>query len=167
MAPGIRNIQRLFASLTAPLVSAGFLSCLGATITLFDGSFPFYPKSKASFPFDTAWAVIISVFITVLATFIIIWLGIQGKGVSEARVGVRQYHSLVLPPCSPGWCRESSPQWARTQIEVPGLHCMLSMSEISHRGKVQQCDSGWRAQTFQAPQSITEAMISLLCPEAE
>ncbi|XP_006020366.1 dual oxidase maturation factor 1 [Alligator sinensis] len=49
-------------------------------MTLFDGSFPFYPKSKASFPFDTAWAVIISVFITVLATFIIIWPGIQGKG---------------------------------------------------------------------------------------
>ncbi|XP_019389491.1 PREDICTED: dual oxidase maturation factor 1-like [Crocodylus porosus] len=76
----MRNIQRPFASLTAPLVSAGFLSCLGATMTLFDGSFPFYPKSEAAFPFDTACAVIISVFITVFATFIIIWPGIQGKG---------------------------------------------------------------------------------------
>uniref|UniRef100_A0A8C8SPH3 Dual oxidase maturation factor 1 n=1 Tax=Pelusios castaneus TaxID=367368 RepID=A0A8C8SPH3_9SAUR len=48
-------------------------------MTLFDGSFPFYPNTRTSFPFNTTWAVIISVFFTILATFILILPGIRGK----------------------------------------------------------------------------------------
>ncbi|XP_062439803.1 dual oxidase maturation factor 1 [Rhea pennata] len=49
-------------------------------MTLWDGSFPFYPNMNACFPFDTTQAVIISVFLSVLATFIIILPGIRGRG---------------------------------------------------------------------------------------
>lgn len=55
-------------------------------MTLWDGSFPFYPGTNACFPFDTTWAIIASVFLSVLITSIIILPGIRGKGVSgEAR----------------------------------------------------------------------------------
>ncbi|XP_009807116.2 dual oxidase maturation factor 1 [Gavia stellata] len=49
-------------------------------MTLWNGSFPFYPGANACFPFDTALAVIISIFLSVLATFIIILPGIRGRG---------------------------------------------------------------------------------------
>lgn len=55
-------------------------------MTLLDGSFPFYPNTRTPFPFNTTWVVIISVFLTVLATFILILPGIRGKGV---RAGIR------------------------------------------------------------------------------
>uniref|UniRef100_K7GGG1 Dual oxidase maturation factor 1 n=1 Tax=Pelodiscus sinensis TaxID=13735 RepID=K7GGG1_PELSI len=47
---------------------------------MFDGSFPFYPVSRTPFLFNTSWAVILSVFLTVLATFLLILPGIRGKG---------------------------------------------------------------------------------------
>ncbi|KFR02021.1 Dual oxidase maturation factor 1, partial [Nipponia nippon] len=46
---------------------------------LWNGSFPFYPGANV-FPFDTTWAIIISVFLSMLATFIIILPGIRGRG---------------------------------------------------------------------------------------
>ncbi|NXC38560.1 DOXA1 factor, partial [Penelope pileata] len=49
-------------------------------MTLWNGSFPFYPGTNACFPFDTTWAVIASVFLSALATSIIILPGIRGKG---------------------------------------------------------------------------------------
>ncbi|PKU41575.1 dual oxidase maturation factor 1 [Limosa lapponica baueri] len=49
-------------------------------MTLWNGSFPFYPGTNACFPFDTARAVIVSVFLSLLATFIIILPGIRGRG---------------------------------------------------------------------------------------
>ncbi|XP_021263374.1 dual oxidase maturation factor 1-like [Numida meleagris] len=49
-------------------------------MTLWDGSFPFYPGTNACFPFDTTWAIIVSVFLSALATSIIILPGIRGKG---------------------------------------------------------------------------------------
>ncbi|NXP53089.1 DOXA1 factor, partial [Heliornis fulica] len=49
-------------------------------MTLWDGSFPFYPSTRVCFLFDTKWAIIISVFLSVLATFIIILPGIRGRG---------------------------------------------------------------------------------------
>ncbi|NXW54643.1 DOXA1 factor, partial [Eurystomus gularis] len=48
-------------------------------MTLWNGSFPFYPGTNAGFPFDTTHAVIISVFFSMLATFIIILPGIRGR----------------------------------------------------------------------------------------
>ncbi|OPJ85907.1 dual oxidase maturation factor 1 [Patagioenas fasciata monilis] len=48
-------------------------------MTLWNGSFPFYPGTNACFPIDTAWAVIVSIFLSVLATSIIILPGIRGR----------------------------------------------------------------------------------------
>uniref|UniRef100_A0A8C0GFV3 Dual oxidase maturation factor 1 n=1 Tax=Chelonoidis abingdonii TaxID=106734 RepID=A0A8C0GFV3_CHEAB len=49
-------------------------------MTLFDGSFPFYPNTRMPFPFNTTLVLIISVFVSVLAMFILILPGIRGKG---------------------------------------------------------------------------------------
>ncbi|XP_075360275.1 dual oxidase maturation factor 1 [Mycteria americana] len=49
-------------------------------MTLWNGSFPFYPSTSLCFPFDTTQAVIVSVFLSLLATFIIILPGIWGSG---------------------------------------------------------------------------------------
>lgn len=40
---------------------------------------PFYPGPKPNFPMDTTLAVIITIFLTALVTFIIILPGIRGK----------------------------------------------------------------------------------------
>ncbi|XP_050834429.1 dual oxidase maturation factor 1-like isoform X2 [Serinus canaria] len=48
-------------------------------MTLWDGSYPFYPGANARFPFDTTRAVIVTVFLSMLATFIIILPGIPGR----------------------------------------------------------------------------------------
>uniref|UniRef100_A0A8C4V6H6 Dual oxidase maturation factor 1 n=1 Tax=Falco tinnunculus TaxID=100819 RepID=A0A8C4V6H6_FALTI len=48
-------------------------------MTLWNGSYPFYPGTNACFPFDTTQAVIISIFLSMLATFIIILPGIRGR----------------------------------------------------------------------------------------
>ncbi|NXC72228.1 DOXA1 factor, partial [Anhinga anhinga] len=49
-------------------------------MTLWNGSFPFYPGTNACFPFNTTQAVIVSVFLSMLATSIIILPGIRGRG---------------------------------------------------------------------------------------
>ncbi|XP_027553783.1 dual oxidase maturation factor 1-like [Neopelma chrysocephalum] len=49
-------------------------------MTLWNGSYPFYPGANARFPFDTTRAVIITIFLSMLATFIIILPGIRGRG---------------------------------------------------------------------------------------
>ncbi|XP_053933905.1 dual oxidase maturation factor 1 isoform X3 [Cuculus canorus] len=49
-------------------------------MTLWDGSFPFYPGVNASFRFDTTRAIIVSIFLSLLAAFIIILPGIRGRG---------------------------------------------------------------------------------------
>lgn len=46
---------------------------------------PFYPGPKPTFPMDTALAVIITIFLTALVTFIIILPGIRGKTVRNKR----------------------------------------------------------------------------------
>ncbi|NXH23235.1 DOXA1 factor, partial [Bucco capensis] len=48
-------------------------------MTLWNGSFPFYPGTNAHFSFDTTGAIIISIFLSMLATFIIILPGIRGR----------------------------------------------------------------------------------------
>ncbi|NXG16773.1 DOXA1 factor, partial [Grallaria varia] len=49
-------------------------------MTLWNGSYPFYPGANACFPFDTTRAVILTIFLSVFATFIIILPGIRGRG---------------------------------------------------------------------------------------
>nr|KAF6391819.1 dual oxidase maturation factor 1 [Pipistrellus kuhlii] len=45
----------------------------------FGHTFPFYPGPKPTFPMDTTLAIIITIFLTALVTFIIILPGIRGK----------------------------------------------------------------------------------------
>jgi dual oxidase maturation factor 1 len=47
----------------------------------FGHTFPFYADPKPTFPMDTTLAVIITIFLTALVTFIIILPGIRGKTV--------------------------------------------------------------------------------------
>ncbi|XP_071424799.1 dual oxidase maturation factor 1 [Pithys albifrons albifrons] len=49
-------------------------------MTLWNGSYPFYPGANACFPFDTTRAAIITVFLSLFITFIIILPGIRGRG---------------------------------------------------------------------------------------
>uniref|UniRef100_A0A8D2Q3D8 Dual oxidase maturation factor 1 n=1 Tax=Zosterops lateralis melanops TaxID=1220523 RepID=A0A8D2Q3D8_ZOSLA len=49
-------------------------------MTLWNGSYPFYPGPNAYFPFDTTRAVIVTIFLSMLATSIIILPGIRGRG---------------------------------------------------------------------------------------
>ncbi|NWH34950.1 DOXA1 factor, partial [Chloropsis hardwickii] len=49
-------------------------------MTLWNGSYPFYPGANARFPFDTTRAVIVTVFLSVLATFMVILPGIPARG---------------------------------------------------------------------------------------
>ncbi|NWT70781.1 DOXA1 factor, partial [Prunella himalayana] len=48
-------------------------------MTLWNGSYPFYPGANACFPFDTTRAVIVTVFLSMLATSIIILPGIPAR----------------------------------------------------------------------------------------
>ncbi|KAI1234952.1 hypothetical protein IHE44_0002578, partial [Lamprotornis superbus] len=48
-------------------------------MTLWNGSYPFYPGANACFPFDTTRAVIVTVFLSILVMFIIILPGIPGR----------------------------------------------------------------------------------------
>uniref|UniRef100_A0A8C3PMN5 Dual oxidase maturation factor 1 n=1 Tax=Calidris pygmaea TaxID=425635 RepID=A0A8C3PMN5_9CHAR len=67
-------------------------------MTLWNGSFPFYPGTNACFPFDTARAVIASVFLSLLATFIIILPGIRGRGLFTRLRKVLKLHHLAGNP---------------------------------------------------------------------
>lgn len=55
-----------------PLHAPNKMAALGHTL-------PFYTGAKPTFPMDTALAVIITIFLTALVTFIIILPGIRGK----------------------------------------------------------------------------------------
>ncbi|NXR78110.1 DOXA1 factor, partial [Pycnonotus jocosus] len=48
-------------------------------MTLWNGSYPFYPGANACFPFDTSRVVIVSIFLSMLVTSIIILPGIRGR----------------------------------------------------------------------------------------
>lgn len=69
-------------------------------MTLWNGSFPFYAGTNACFPFNTTSAVIASVFLSALATSIIILPGIRGKGVSRG-AGRAQPHARCTPCAAP------------------------------------------------------------------
>ena len=80
------------------LLHVSLPAVLGSSMTLWNGSFPFYPGANACFPFDTTWAVIISVFLSMLATFIIILPGIRGRGVSEGAGGAQPSGPCPMHP---------------------------------------------------------------------
>uniref|UniRef100_A0A8C5JGY8 Uncharacterized protein n=1 Tax=Junco hyemalis TaxID=40217 RepID=A0A8C5JGY8_JUNHY len=85
-------------------------------MTLWNGSYPFYPGANACFPFDTTRAVIVTVFLSMLATFIIILPGIPGRRVSGG-AGALQTSAPCL--CIPHSSSSQPPEhiW---QAKLPG-----------------------------------------------
>lgn len=67
-------------------------------MTLWNGSFPFYPGANVCFPFDTTQAIIVSVFLSMLATFIIILPGIRGSGVGGGDGGAQPSGPCPMHP---------------------------------------------------------------------
>ncbi|VTJ69518.1 Hypothetical predicted protein [Marmota monax] len=65
------NVHCFYTALASPLTPT--------TMAVFGHVFPFYADPKPTFPMDTALAVIITIFLTALVTFIIILPGIRGK----------------------------------------------------------------------------------------
>lgn len=80
------------------LYGCQFPALPGSRMTLWNDSLPFYPGANACFPFDTSWAIIISVFLSLLATFIIILPGIRGRGVSGGAGGPQPYGPCPVHP---------------------------------------------------------------------
>lgn len=69
-------------------------------MTLWNGSYPFYPGVNARFPFDTIRAVIVTVFLSILVTSIIILPGIPGRGVSGGAGAVQTSGPCLCIPHS-------------------------------------------------------------------
>ncbi|KAM9639071.1 dual oxidase maturation factor 1 [Morphnus guianensis] len=111
-------------------------------MTLWNGSFPFYPRANACFPFDTTWAAIISVFLSMLTTFIIILPGIRGRGrlFWFLRVVMGLFVAAVVLTVQftrdweTGWVRANTPykSFSRALVNVEiGLHIGLAGVNIT------------------------------------
>nr|XP_009919578.1 PREDICTED: dual oxidase maturation factor 1-like [Haliaeetus albicilla] len=115
-------------------------------MTLWNGSFPFYPGTNACFPFDTTRAIIISVFLSMLATFIIILPGIRGRGrlfwflrvVMALFVGAVVLSEYWGPEGETGWVRANTSYkaFSRALVNVEiGLHIGLAGVNVTLVGK--------------------------------
>ncbi|XP_052664543.1 dual oxidase maturation factor 1-like [Harpia harpyja] len=115
-------------------------------MTLWNGSFPFYPRANACFPFDTTRAIIISVFLSMLATFIIILPGIRGRGrlfwflrvVMGLFVGAVVLTVQFTRDWETGWVRANTPykSFSRALVNVEiGLHIGLAGVNVTLVGK--------------------------------
>ncbi|KFQ05942.1 Dual oxidase maturation factor 1, partial [Haliaeetus albicilla] len=106
---------------------------------LWNGSFPFYPGTNACFPFDTTRAIIISVFLSMLATFIIILPGIRGRGrlFWFLRVVMALFVGAVVLR-ETGWVRANTSYkaFSRALVNVEiGLHIGLAGVNVTLVGK--------------------------------
>ncbi|XP_069655710.1 dual oxidase maturation factor 1 [Haliaeetus albicilla] len=115
-------------------------------MTLWNGSFPFYPGTNACFPFDTTRAIIISVFLSMLATFIIILPGIRGRGrlfwflrvVMALFVGAVVLTIQFTRDWETGWVRANTSykSFSRALVNVEiGLHIGLAGVNVTLVGK--------------------------------
>ncbi|NXT41830.1 DOXA1 factor, partial [Pelecanoides urinatrix] len=115
-------------------------------MTLWNGSFPFYPGAGACFPFDTTRAIIVSVFLSMLATFIIILPGIRGRGrlfwflrvVMGLFVGVVVLTIQFTRDWETGWvtANTSYKSFSRALVNADiGLHIGLAGVNITLVGK--------------------------------
>uniref|UniRef100_A0A663DPH9 Dual oxidase maturation factor 1-like n=1 Tax=Aquila chrysaetos chrysaetos TaxID=223781 RepID=A0A663DPH9_AQUCH len=111
-------------------------------MTLWNGSFPFYPRANACFPFDTTQAIIISIFLSMLATFIIILPGIRGRGrlFWFLRVVMALFVGAVVlsEDWETGWVRANTSykSFSRALVNVEiGLHIGLAGVNVTLVGK--------------------------------
>ncbi|NWU04026.1 DOXA1 factor, partial [Urocynchramus pylzowi] len=119
-------------------------------MTLWNGSYPFYPGANACFPFDTTRAVIVTVFLSMLATFIAILPGIPGRGrlfwflrlVLGLFVGAVILNVQFTRDWETGWVQANTSykSFSRVQVNADiGLHVGLAGVNVTLRGNpVQQ-----------------------------
>ncbi|NXR87640.1 DOXA1 factor, partial [Hypocryptadius cinnamomeus] len=111
-------------------------------MTLWNGSYPFYPGANACFPFDTTRAVIVTVFLSVLATFIIILPGIPGRGrlfwFLRLVLGLFMGAAILIVQFTrdweSGWVQANTSYKSFSPVQVNadiGLHIGLAGSSVS------------------------------------
>ncbi|NXU81503.1 DOXA1 factor, partial [Oreotrochilus melanogaster] len=154
-------------------------------MTLWNGSFPFYPSVNTCFPFDTTWAIIISIFLSTLATFLIILPGIRGRGrlfwllrvVLSLFVGAVVLTVQFTRDWETGWvtANTSYKSFSRALVNVDiGLHIGLVGLNITLVGECisqqegigcmfSSCAPGCQGSGTSSPQTSQ----SLSCPKAE
>ncbi|NWW03462.1 DOXA1 factor, partial [Oreocharis arfaki] len=114
-------------------------------MTLWNGSYPFYPGANACFPFDTTRAVIVTVFLSILVTFIIILPGIRGRGrlfwflrlVLGLFMGAVVLTVQFTRDWETGWVQANTSYKAFSHVQVNadiGLHIGLAGVNITLRG---------------------------------
>ncbi|NXH08762.1 DOXA1 factor, partial [Loxia leucoptera] len=114
-------------------------------MTLWDGSYPFYPGANARFPFDTTRAVIVTVFLSMLATFIIILPGIPGRRrlcwflrlLLGLFVGAVILNVQFTRDWESGWVRANTSYKSFSPVQVSadiGLHIGLAGLNVTLRG---------------------------------
>ncbi|NXY62074.1 DOXA1 factor, partial [Callaeas wilsoni] len=114
-------------------------------MTLWNGSYPFYPGANACFPFDTTRAVIVTIFLSVLVTFIIILPGIRGRGrllwflrlVLGLFVGAVVLTVQFTRDWETGWVQANTSYKSFSPVQVNadiGLHIGLAGVNITLRG---------------------------------
>lgn len=115
----------LFAAST-PLCTSTKMAALGHTL-------PFYTGPKPTFPMDTTLAVIITIFLTALVTFIIILPGIRGKTVRNKPQALRLQPQRDFIFKSEGYrvCLDRS----RPREETPATTLHISSAEFSTHPK--------------------------------
>ncbi|NXA80151.1 DOXA1 factor, partial [Thryothorus ludovicianus] len=114
-------------------------------MTLWNGSYPFYPGANACFPFDTARAVIVTVFLSILVMFIIILPGIRGRArllwflrlVLGLFLGAVILNVQFTRDWETGWVQANTSynSFSPVQVDVDiGLHIGLAGVNITLRG---------------------------------
>ncbi|NWI74896.1 DOXA1 factor, partial [Dryoscopus gambensis] len=114
-------------------------------MTLWNGSYPFYPGANACFPFDTTRAVIVTIFLSMLVTFIIILPGIRGRGrlfwflrlVLGLFMGAVVLTVQFTGDWETGWVQANTSykSFSHVQVNVDiGLHIGLAGVNITLRG---------------------------------
>ncbi|NXR56250.1 DOXA1 factor, partial [Hippolais icterina] len=114
-------------------------------MTLWDGSYPFYPGANACFPFDTTRAVIVTIFLSMLATSIIILPGIRGRRrlfwflrlVLGLSMGAVILTVQFTSDWETGWVQANTSYKSFSPVQVNadiGLHIGLAGVNITLRG---------------------------------
>ncbi|NWH96928.1 DOXA1 factor, partial [Tichodroma muraria] len=114
-------------------------------MTLWNGSYPFYPGANACFPFDTTRAVIVTVFLSMLVTFIIILPGIRGRGrlfwflrlVLGLFTGAAILTVQFTRDWETGWVQANTSYKSFSHVQVNadiGLHIGLAGVNVTLRG---------------------------------
>ncbi|NWR06618.1 DOXA1 factor, partial [Paradoxornis webbianus] len=114
-------------------------------MTLWNGSYPFYPGANACFPYDTTRAVIVTVFLSMLATSLIILPGIRGRGrlfwflrlVLGLFMGAMILTVQFTRDWETGWVQANTSYKSFSHVQVNadiGLHIGLAGLNITLRG---------------------------------